>query len=156
MHPIIGKVLDKWAFFRTHAAAVWYNKLAGRTVKDEIDEIKEFIAKQSYKNIASEVVPEDKTKMTVSYAYTLNGVAVISLLLKSGIQPGSHPFRILNSGYFPSQTTYGIYASTQSALDSGKLNSATISSSGSGSIYIGEAITYDNEGVMFIYPVNMI
>lgn len=125
-------------------------------MKDEIDEIKEFIAKQSYKNIASEVVPEDKTKMTVSYAYTLNGVAVISLLLKSGIQPGSHPFRILNSGYFPSQTTYGIYASTQSALDSGKLNSATISSSGSGSIYIGEAITYDNEGVMFIYPVNMI
>ena len=32
--------MDKLAFFRTHAAAVWYNKLAGRTVADEIKELK--------------------------------------------------------------------------------------------------------------------
>ncbi len=32
--------MDKLAFIRTHAAAVWYNKLAKRTVKDEIDDLK--------------------------------------------------------------------------------------------------------------------
>ena len=39
-YPIIGGILDKLAFIRTHAAAVWYNKLAKRTVKDEIDDLK--------------------------------------------------------------------------------------------------------------------
>ena len=38
-HPILSHVLDKLAFFRTHAAAVWYNKLANKTVKDKLDEI---------------------------------------------------------------------------------------------------------------------
>lgn len=37
--PIINKVLDKLAFYRTHAVAVWYNKLAGKTVKDKFDEV---------------------------------------------------------------------------------------------------------------------
>ena len=41
VHPIINGILDKLAFFRTHAAAVWYNKLAGRTVADEIEDLKE-------------------------------------------------------------------------------------------------------------------
>ena len=40
VHPIINGILDKLAFFRTHAAAVWYNKLAGRTVADEIGDLK--------------------------------------------------------------------------------------------------------------------
>lgn len=39
VHPIINGILDKLAFFRTHAAAVWYNKLAGRTVEDEIEDL---------------------------------------------------------------------------------------------------------------------
>lgn len=38
-HPIIGGVLDKMAFFRTHAAAVWYDRLRRKTIKDKIDEI---------------------------------------------------------------------------------------------------------------------
>ena len=38
-HPIIGKALDKLAFFRTHASAVWYNKLAGVTVLQKIDNL---------------------------------------------------------------------------------------------------------------------
>ncbi|MCI8558788.1 MAG: hypothetical protein HFI19_13710 [Lachnospiraceae bacterium] len=41
VHPIINGILDKLAFFRTHAAAVWYNKLAGRIVEDEIRDLKE-------------------------------------------------------------------------------------------------------------------
>ena len=43
-HPILSHVLDKLAFFRTHAAAVWYNKLANKTVKDKLDEIDESIS----------------------------------------------------------------------------------------------------------------
>lgn len=39
VHPIISRVLDKIAFFRTHVSAVWYNKLANKTVKDKLDEI---------------------------------------------------------------------------------------------------------------------
>ena len=39
VHPIISRVLDKFAFFRTHVSAVWYNKLANKTVKDKLDEI---------------------------------------------------------------------------------------------------------------------
>ena len=38
-HPIIGGILNKLAFFRTHAAAVWYDKIAGQNVKDKFDEI---------------------------------------------------------------------------------------------------------------------
>lgn len=39
VHPIISRILDKLAFFRTHVSAVWYNKLANKTVKDKLDEI---------------------------------------------------------------------------------------------------------------------
>ena len=39
VHPILNGILDKLAFFRTHAAAVWYNKLAGRTVADELKDL---------------------------------------------------------------------------------------------------------------------
>lgn len=38
--------MDKLAFFRTHAAAVWYNKLAGRTVADEIRDLREKTGKE--------------------------------------------------------------------------------------------------------------
>ena len=124
----------------------------GKTASEAFAEL---YSKFGYTDILNDVISEDKSKITVSYAYVLNGIAVISLLLKSGIQPGPHPFHISNPKYFPKATVYGIYASTQSAMDNGKLNSATISSLGSGSIYIGEAITYDNEGVMFMYPINL-
>ena len=38
-HPIISGILDKLAFFRTHAAAVYYNRLAGKTVKQKFDDV---------------------------------------------------------------------------------------------------------------------
>lgn len=38
-HPIIGGILNKLAYFKTHVAAVWYNKLAGITLKDKLDEV---------------------------------------------------------------------------------------------------------------------
>lgn len=38
-HPIIGGVLDKLAFFRTHASAVWYNKMKNITVLQKIDNL---------------------------------------------------------------------------------------------------------------------
>lgn len=39
-HPILNGIRDIKAFFTTHAAAVWYNKLAKRTIADEIDDLK--------------------------------------------------------------------------------------------------------------------
>jgi len=38
-YPVISGVLDKLSYGFTHAAAVWYNKLAGITVKDKLDEV---------------------------------------------------------------------------------------------------------------------
>lgn len=38
-HPIISGILDKLAFFRTHAAAVYYNRLANKTVKQKFDDV---------------------------------------------------------------------------------------------------------------------
>lgn len=38
-HPIIGGILNKLAFFRTHAAAVYYNRLANKTVKQKFDDV---------------------------------------------------------------------------------------------------------------------
>lgn len=38
-HPIIGGVLDRLAFFRTHASAVWYNKMKNITVLQKIDNL---------------------------------------------------------------------------------------------------------------------
>lgn len=35
-HPIIGGILDKLTWVRTHAAAVWWNKLANITLRDKI------------------------------------------------------------------------------------------------------------------------
>lgn len=38
-HPILNKVLDKFAFFKTHVSAIWYNKLANITLKQKLDEM---------------------------------------------------------------------------------------------------------------------
>ena len=38
-HPIINGVLNKLAYFKTHASAVWYNKLAGITVLDKLNSL---------------------------------------------------------------------------------------------------------------------
>lgn len=38
-HPILNGIRDKLAFFMTHAGAVWYNKQANRTVKDELEDV---------------------------------------------------------------------------------------------------------------------
>jgi len=49
-HPIISGILDKLAWVRTHVAAVWWNKLAGVTLKDKIDTMDESIAQLNGKN----------------------------------------------------------------------------------------------------------
>ena len=35
----MSKVLNKLAFFKTHVGAIWYNKLANKTLKTKLDEI---------------------------------------------------------------------------------------------------------------------
>ena len=75
-HPIIGKVLDKLAFFRTHAAAVWYNKLAGKSVKDKLEELDEAL-----NNVSGTVETVDPMTATVA------GFAADALKTKEVIAP---------------------------------------------------------------------
>lgn len=81
VHPIISRVLDKLAFFRTHVSAVWYNKLANKTVKDKLDEIDTSISSLNSNIIQAEIFNETVTceantqKMVTGYiipeGYTL-------------------------------------------------------------------------------------
>ncbi len=75
-HPIIGRVLDKLAFFRTHAAAVWYNKLTGKSVKDKLDELDEAL-----NNVSGTVETVDPMTATVA------GFAADALKTKEVIAP---------------------------------------------------------------------
>lgn len=50
-HPILNGILDKLAFIRTHAAAVWYNKQDNETVNDKFDEVDESITQLNGKNL---------------------------------------------------------------------------------------------------------
>lgn len=43
---IINSALEKLSFLRTHVAAVWYNKLAGITLKQKLDEVDGAVGKQ--------------------------------------------------------------------------------------------------------------
>lgn len=44
-HPILNKVLDTMAFFRTHAGAVWYNLLDRKTLLAKLNEMDAEIAR---------------------------------------------------------------------------------------------------------------
>lgn len=65
-HPIIGGILDKLAFLRTHASAVWYNKLAGITVLQKLDNIASNIG------ALASLLTTDKTSL-VAAVNELNG-----------------------------------------------------------------------------------
>lgn len=56
-NPIINGVLDKFSYFRTHAEAVWYNKLAGITMLQKINNIISNIG------VLSELLTTDKTSL---------------------------------------------------------------------------------------------
>ena len=75
-HPIIGGILDKLAFFRTHAAAVWYDKIAGKSVKDKFDEIEREI-----NNVSGTVETVDPMTATIT------GFAADALKTKEVIVP---------------------------------------------------------------------
>lgn len=96
-HPILGGVLNKLAYFRTHAGAVWYNKLAGITVLQKLDNLASNIG------VLAQLATTDKTSL-VAAVNELNGklekevlrasgskdsvygqnVSIVSLLLKAG------------------------------------------------------------------------
>jgi len=50
---------------------------------------------------------------------------------------------------------HGIYAAIQGSGDNGKLNSASISGTGRGTVYLKENIIHNDERVMFAYPINL-
>lgn len=53
-HPIINGILNKLAFFRTHAAAVYYNRLANKTVKQKFDDVDAAVGELNEKLIPCE------------------------------------------------------------------------------------------------------
>lgn len=65
-HPIIGGVLDKLAFFRTHASAVWYNKMKNITVLQKLDNLASNIG------ILAQLATTDKSSL-VGAVNELNG-----------------------------------------------------------------------------------
>ena len=68
-HPIIGGVLDKMAFFRTHASAVWYNKMKNITVLQKLDNLASNIG------ILAQLATTDKSSL-VGALNELNGKMV--------------------------------------------------------------------------------
>lgn len=82
-HPIIGGVLDKLAFFRTHASAVWYNKLKNITVLQKLDNLASNIG------VLSQLATTDKSSL-VNALNELNGkMAIRSLLFRENIPPNT-------------------------------------------------------------------
>lgn len=65
-HPIIGGVLDKLAFFRTHASAVWYNKMKNITVLQKLDNLASNIG------VLAQLATTDKSSL-VNAINELNG-----------------------------------------------------------------------------------
>ena len=81
-HPILNKVLDKMAFFRTHAGAVWYNLFERKTLLTKIHEMDvEILKRKTLKYVTTEAVnlmmnasryaifPEDKIPGTRNYLF---------------------------------------------------------------------------------------
>lgn len=81
-HPILNKVLDKMAFFRTHAGAVWYNLLDRKTLLAKLNEMDaEILKRKTLKYVVTGSVnltidtkryvifPEDKIPGTRNYLF---------------------------------------------------------------------------------------
>lgn len=81
-HPILNKVLDKMAFFRTHAGAVWYNLLDRKTLLAKLNEMDaEILKRKTLKYVVTESVnltigttryaifPADKIPGTRNYLF---------------------------------------------------------------------------------------
>lgn len=81
-HPILNKVLEKMAFFRTHAGAVWYNLLERKTLLAKLNEMDAEIEKRkTLKYVVTEAVnltigatryaifPADKIPGTRNYLF---------------------------------------------------------------------------------------
>lgn len=73
-HPILDKVLDKMAWFRTHAGAVWYNKLAGLTLLQKIKNMEEGIAIPRDADIDEYTTPGRYYSSSAPITETLSGI----------------------------------------------------------------------------------
>lgn len=107
VHPIISRVLDKLAFFRTHVSAVWYNKLANKTVKDKLDEIDTSISSLNsnlnYQEISDFFTPAQGISIRDTKAYKIGNILRMkisayrtdeSVFTGSRIQLGTIPWNI--------------------------------------------------------------
>lgn len=155
VHPIIGKALDKRAFFRTHAAAVWYNKLAGRTAKDEIAELKQassqLNSKFEYRSLMNEITILDSSAASVIYAYTENGTVLIAFSLRPGVR-GAIQIAKINAQFTPRTFVGGTYVCLSSGMDRDKIASAYIDDQGKVTVWFLEDLSY-GERLTFVYPL---
>lgn len=91
---IIDKILNKLSFIWTHAGCVWYNKLANRTVKDELDALNAKIP-----HIESGTVNVQFSTTARTYNVTFKNAfvdpPVVQLTVQSG-QLGAHARALLN------------------------------------------------------------
>lgn len=116
VHPIISRVLDKLAFFRTHVSAVWYNKLANKTVKDKLDEIDTSISSlnsnldsrgQFFSNYKKVAAIEGKYNDIVSLNLDSNSSYLILGQIRSDISEASHISANITAGIGNPQITAG-------------------------------------------------
>lgn len=135
-HPIIGGILDKFTWIRTHAAAVWWNALERVTLRDKITAMDEQIAQlngNSEYEAFDVTLTEGAEGVSVS-AFRCNGVTSISFLLNAGAKSVirfSVPVK-----FRPIYTVSGSFSCTSTDRDSGKCAGVTLSSSGIGFIWI--------------------
>ena len=150
VHPIISRVLDKLAFFRTHVSAVWYNKLANKTVKDKLDEIDTSISSLNsrLKYTQFEITSENESVAFTGFAE--NGCVMVRANLAPGAS-GNILFSVPQQ-FAPRTTVAGAYAVNASSADAGKLNGAYINQAGAGGIWLNESIN-GAENVSFVYPL---
>lgn len=94
-HPIIGGILNKLAFFRTHASAVWYNRLANKTVKQKFDdvdsEVRELNEKLGKKQDSSTAITTSNiSNQSVNHAVTAGSANAVAWGNVSG-KPSTYP-----------------------------------------------------------------
>lgn len=81
-HPILNGILNKAAFFKTHAAAVWYNKLKNITVLQKLDSLTSSIhelnanMKRATRITVTSLCPENY-EVRDSSVYTKNGICFV-------------------------------------------------------------------------------
>ncbi len=67
-HPILNKVLDKMAFFRTHVGAIWYNLAERKTLLTKLNELDAELREVNAKTKPDKIFSGSATAVNTEYA----------------------------------------------------------------------------------------